>query len=50
MISDQRNNFRELIGEVFKSWDWAQDDVVERFDKHTAQEIIMLLNGQFPNQ
>jgi hypothetical protein len=47
LVSDQRDNFRELIGEVFRIWDWAEDDVGDRFDKNTAQEMVALLKGQY---
>ena len=47
LVSDQRDNFRQLIGEVFRIWDWAEDDVGDRFDKNTAQEMVALLKGQY---
>ena len=33
--------------ELFTFWNWGEDDIVERFDKITSNEIITLLKGNY---
>lgn len=49
VVSDQRPNFQKLVGELLTFWDWGEDDVMERFDKITSNEIVTLLRGNFNN-
>ncbi len=42
---DQRPVYQKLVGELFAFWDWGEDDVMERFDKITSNEIVTLLRG-----
>lgn len=36
LVNDQRGNYQKLVSNLFKFWDWGEDDVVERFDKITS--------------
>ena len=35
------------MSELFAFWDWGEDDILERFDKVTSNEIITLVKGNY---
>ncbi len=50
LVNDQRGMYQTLMSELFKFWDWGEDDIVERFDKVTSSEILMLIKGNYKKE